>query len=249
MALRALVVGAPHDTVATEQPLSGTGWRVARMDDPTTAVSWLRTAAVDVVVLDTEAGDLSLVRRVRRATAAPMLALLEGQDDDRLVAALEAGADAALPASSGGALVSAQAAALARRQRRRSGTREAVEVGPLRLDPSTREVHVHGHPIRLTRIEFDLLSLLMTDPCRVLGRAQILAAVWGEWFGPDHLVEVHLSRMRSKIVRAGGPRIGHAVPGVGYRLLTGDADSPADPDPVSGSGTVSVTGPGSGSAS
>lgn len=229
MTLRALVVGAAHDTMATERPLSSRGWRVAQVDDIGTALAWLRTVVVDVVVLDTEVGaDVGLVRRFTRATSAPVLALLQTADEERLTAALEAGADAVLPCPVGAVLLNAQARALTRR-RAGSAPREAVEVGPLRLDPGSREVHVHGHPIRLTRIEFDLLSLLMTEPGQVLGRAQILAAVWGEWFGPDHLVEVHLSRMRSKIVRAGGPRVGQAVPGVGYRLLADAQSSTGSP--------------------
>ena len=45
-----------------------------------------------------------------------------------------------------------------------------------------------------------------------------LNRVWGPWPGDDHVVEVHLSRLRRKILAAGGARIGEPVPGFGYRL-------------------------------
>ena len=73
----------------------------------------------------------------------------------------------------------------------------------------------------LTRIEFDLLGILLEQPTRVVPRDELVSRVWGSWFGDDHVVEVHLSRLRAKVVRAGGPRIGVAVRGVGYRLGLG----------------------------
>ena len=42
--------------------------------------------------------------------------------------------------------------------------------------------------------------------------------MWGDWAGDGHVLDVHLSRLRAKIVTAGGPRIALAVPGVGYTL-------------------------------
>jgi DNA-binding response OmpR family regulator len=77
---------------------------------------------------------------------------------------------------------------------------------------------VGGQELALTRIEFDLLALLMEDPGRVVPREEIVSRVWGDWFSDDHVVEVHLSRLRRKVSDAGGPRVGTAVRGVGYRL-------------------------------
>jgi DNA-binding response OmpR family regulator len=78
-----------------------------------------------------------------------------------------------------------------------------------------------GAELDLTRIEFDLLAILLEHPTRVVPREELVSRVWGSWFGDDHVVEVHLSRLRAKVVRAGGPRIGVAVRGVGYRLGLG----------------------------
>ncbi|MFM7860017.1 MAG: winged helix-turn-helix domain-containing protein [Candidatus Nanopelagicaceae bacterium] len=41
---------------------------------------------------------------------------------------------------------------------------------------------------------------------------------WGDWYGDTHMIECHVSRIRSKVKKAGGPHICQAVHGVGYRL-------------------------------
>ena len=60
--------------------------------------------------------------------------------------------------------------------------------------------------------------MLMENPRRVVTRDMLLERVWGSWYGDDHVVEVHMSRLRSKVKAAGGLRIGVAVRGVGYKL-------------------------------
>jgi DNA-binding response OmpR family regulator len=105
------------------------------------------------------------------------------------------------------------------RRTRGGSTRDGVRAfGDLRVDPSGREVSVGGTPVALTRIEFDLLDVLSTDPKTVVSRGTLLERVWGpNWHGDDHIVDVHMSNLRRKI----GPSFIRTVRGVGYRL--GDA--------------------------
>ncbi|NHB86121.1 winged helix-turn-helix transcriptional regulator [Tessaracoccus sp. HDW20] len=77
---------------------------------------------------------------------------------------------------------------------------------------------MHGETVDLTRIQFDLLASLAEQPRRVLTREQLVERVWGGWFGTDHHLDVHLSRLRQRINQAGGPRVAHAVRGVGFRF-------------------------------
>ena len=84
------------------------------------------------------------------------------------------------------------------------------------VDTEARVASVDGVELDLTRTEFDLLVMLMDNPRRVVNREALLEGVWGSWYGDDHVVEVHMSRLRSKVKAAGGPRIGVAVRGVGY---------------------------------
>jgi DNA-binding response OmpR family regulator len=95
--------------------------------------------------------------------------------------------------------------------------------GALTLDPLAREVTLDGVTLELTRIEFDLLATLTAQPRVAFSRAQLLERVWGEnWFGDDHLVDVHVSNLRRKL--ADDPRSPDfvcTVRGVGYRMGAG----------------------------
>jgi DNA-binding response OmpR family regulator len=100
----------------------------------------------------------------------------------------------------------------------------AVRVfGSLAIDPLAREVVLGGDTLELTRIEFDLLDTLSASPRVAFSRAQLLERVWGEnWFGDDHLVDVHISNLRRKL--ADDPRSPDfvcTVRGVGYRMGAG----------------------------
>jgi len=81
---------------------------------------------------------------------------------------------------------------------------------------ASRTVLLGGEPLRLTRLEFDLLLFLADNPRRVFSRLQLLTGVWGYEHAGARTVDVHIRRLRSKI--------GMHVPlvttvyGVGYRL-------------------------------
>jgi len=96
--------------------------------------------------------------------------------------------------------------------------RTRFTAGPLAVDTDAREARLDGVPVDLTRTEFDLLVALIENPTRVVTRDALLQRVWGEWYGDWHVVEVHMSRLRNKVKKAGGPSVGTAVRGVGYKL-------------------------------
>jgi DNA-binding response OmpR family regulator len=95
--------------------------------------------------------------------------------------------------------------------------------GALTIDPIAREVTLDGKTLDLTRIEFDLLDTFTAEPRVAFTRAQLLGRVWGpNWFGDDHLVDVHISNLRRKL--ADDPRAPDfvcTVRGVGYRMGAG----------------------------
>jgi len=97
--------------------------------------------------------------------------------------------------------------------------RQVVQAGPFSIDEDQRRAYCEGNELTLTRTEFELLKLFTQHPSQVLTRALILEHVWGGWPGDDHLIDVHLSRLRSKILLASGLRALPAVRSVGFRLL------------------------------
>ncbi|WP_217921567.1 response regulator transcription factor [Miltoncostaea oceani] len=136
---------------------------------------------------------------------------------------LAAGADDYVVKPASGRLVVARARAMLRRPRRADpqGPGEvsgAWRHGDLTVDGPAREVHVAGRPVDLTRIEFDILAALIASPRIVITREAMVDAVWGaNWYGDDHVLEVHVSNLRRKI-GAGWVR---TVRGVGYRIGDG----------------------------
>ena len=72
--------------------------------------------------------------------------------------------------------------------------------GRWRSTRPAREVRVGGHPVELTRTEFDLLDTLSAQPRVVFSRRQLLEQVWGDdWYGDDHVIDVHVGNLRHKL--------------------------------------------------
>ncbi len=84
-------------------------------------------------------------------------------------------------------------------------------------------MHVDGSEILLTRTEFDILAALSARPGLVMGRRQLIEAVWGgNWVGNDNIVDVHVGHLRRKLGDdPAQPRFVSTVRGVGYRMGKG----------------------------
>jgi two-component system OmpR family response regulator len=99
-----------------------------------------------------------------------------------------------------------------------SETPSRLEFADLELDEETREVFRGGRAIELTATEYRLLHYFMTNPRRVLTRAQLLDRVWSyDFTGDARVLETYVSYLRKKI-DAHGPSLIHTIRGVGYSL-------------------------------
>jgi arsenate reductase len=176
-------------------------------------IGLLREPSADAVVLD-GADLVSATAAVRRATAAPLLAI--GADEHLAATCLEIGADAWLPAGTALGLVCAQVRALLRK-RVAERLEAVVEVGRLRLDAAARRAQVEGRELQMTPREFDLLRVLIENRGIALSRDRILAGAWGSRFvGEPKTVDVHVAWLRPKLEQS-GLRV-TTLRGVGYRL-------------------------------
>jgi DNA-binding response OmpR family regulator len=89
--------------------------------------------------------------------------------------------------------------------------------GAITLDPSRHAVAVNGKPIRLTSVEFKLLSRLMERPGRVQARDRLLNEVWGyESIIDTRTVDTHIRRLRKKLGKAADAI--ETVRSFGYRM-------------------------------
>jgi DNA-binding response OmpR family regulator len=191
------------------------------------AVDRAREERPDLVVLDLMLPGFDGVeacRQMRTFTDAYIIMLTARDEEVDKVLALSMGADDYLVKPFSPRELIARVRAMLRRPRTSvEEPSEAIAVGGLLLDPEARAVTVDGTDIDLTRTEFDLLAAMAARPKAALTRRQLIDAVWGEnWYGDDHVVDVHVGHLRTKLGdNAGEPRFVRTVRGVGYGMGPG----------------------------
>ena len=227
---RALVVDdAAENRMLVSALLIQQGFRVDQAADGEAAVQAAEETLPDLIVLDIGLPDIDGVevcRRVRSFSDAHVLMLTAQDTELDKVVGFEAGADDYVTKPfSVAELVGRVKAVLRRANRTPSAAAPSLarRFGSLTLDPLAREVTLDGATLDLTRIEFDLLNTFTAEPRVAFSRGQLLERVWGpNWFGDDHLVDVHVSNLRRKL--ADDPRSPDfvcTVRGVGYRMGAG----------------------------
>jgi two-component system OmpR family response regulator len=179
----------------------------------------------DVLIVDRmlpKRDGLSLIGTLRAKgieTPALILSAL-GQVDDR-VKGLRAGGDDYLPKPYSFSELLARVEVLARR---RGGRNEetVLRVGDLELDRLSHQVRRGEEEITLQPREFRLLEYLMKHVGQVVTRTMLLENVWDYHFDPQtNVIDVHISRLRSKIDKGFSQPLLHTVRGAGYMIRDG----------------------------
>lgn len=178
----------------------------------------------DVLVVDRmlpALDGLSVIQALRASEKSTPVLILSalGEVDDR-VTGLQAGGDDYLVKPFAFSELLARLEALTRR--REAGAPEtSLKVGDLELDLLSRAVRRAGRMIRLQPREFSLLEYLMRHVDQVVTRTMLLEGVWNYHFDPQtNVIDVHVSRLRSKIDRGFDRPLLHTVRGAGYKLST-----------------------------
>jgi two-component system phosphate regulon response regulator PhoB len=178
----------------------------------------------DLVVLDwmlPGVSGLTLARQWRadaRTRELPIIMLTARSEEADRVSGLDAGADDYISKPFSTNELMARIRAVLRRKAPEA-LEDVVQVGLLRIDPSTRRVGTSEVDLKLGPTEFRLLHFFMTHPERVHSRSQLLDRVWGDHvFIEERTVDVHVKRLREALSPARCANMIETVRGAGYRL-------------------------------
>ena len=202
--------------------LARAGHAVELAHDGEVAHARLARGGIDLVVLDVlmpELDGFALCRRMRASGRVPIVFLSSrGEEADRVLG-LDLGADDYLAKPFSPRELVARVAAVLRRTADRNlpAPQPPLAIGAVTIDRDRHELRVGEQTLDATATELRLLAALATSRGRVLSRAQLIAAVYGD----DHhiserTIDTHVRNLRAKLAAAGADVI-ETVHGVGYR--------------------------------
>ena len=197
------------------------GLRTQEATNGAEALAAVAAGGIDVVVLDLGLPDLDgmeLIRRLRAASAVPLVVLTAREDERAKVAALDLGADDYVTKPFGIAELMARLRTALRHRLQQDGAPPVFRSFGLTVDLVRRLVTLEGRPVHLSPREYDILALLVRHAGRVLTHRQILGQLWGAG-GDVQQLRVYVRQVRQKIeTDPERPRHILTETGVGYRL-------------------------------
>jgi DNA-binding response OmpR family regulator len=161
-------------------------------------------------ILDIMMGDVSgfqmagIIKKNKSLAAIPIMFCTSRSSEDDIVCGLNLGADDYIAKPFSIKEMLARVEAVLRRSNNAGiyeQDGESFQYQKLKLDMVSKKVFVEDTDISLTKKEFEILSLLLQKPGRVFSREELLKIVWpDDVFVTDRTVDVHITRLRKKIV-------------------------------------------------
>lgn len=200
------------------------GFSVEVAADAHEALRTFQRVRPDLVLVDIMLPDLSgieLCRQLRALAPVPVIMVTAKDSEIDVVLGLELGAsDYVAKPFRLRELIARIRAVLRRGQPPAASGEEILSIGPVRLDTARREVTVRGEPVELSRKEFDLLALLMSQAGKVVTRERCIDRLWWDQDLADtRTLDTHMKRLRRKVeIDPANPRHLVTVRGVGFRF-------------------------------
>lgn len=203
------------------------GYQVHTAANAEDAISFVRNSPPDLVILDIGLpgmDGLDALREIKAQKNLPVIFLTGRRRELDEVLGLELGADDYITKPFDIDVVLAHIKAVLRRTEKKpplERIKQLLVVGDLEIDPQAHTVICAGRALDLSPREFDLLSLLATQPEKVFSTEEILAQVWGaEFVGQPQVIYVHIRWLRQKLESdPDHPQRILTVRGVGYKLV------------------------------
>lgn len=173
-----------------------------------------------LLLLDINLGNDSgfeLCRELREKTQIPILFISARSSDDDKIIALNIGGDDYIQKPCSLGVLLAKVRAVLKRYCKSGET--SYSDGWLKVDFNAKQTVVNGTPVKLTSLEFKLLTYLIKNANRVIPKKEIFENVWEDKFTGDGTLNVHIRKIREAIERdAGNPRYIITVWGDGYKF-------------------------------
>ena len=210
--------------------LSVEGFDVVTATDGDEGIALVASAAPSLVLLDMQLADsqgLSVFRRIATMSSVPVIMVTSRDDELDAVLALEAGAADHITKPPRPRELTARIRAVLRRIGRQpspgmvSTHPDGVyTLGPVCIDVALREAVVRGKAVDLSRKEFDLLALLVSESGHVVTRQKCMERIWRDRkMGDSRTLDTHVKRLRKKIeADPADPQHVMTVRGIGYRF-------------------------------
>jgi DNA-binding response OmpR family regulator len=207
--------------------LEAAGYSVTHVSDGESALRREKQIHFQLVILDwmlPGINGLDVLRNLRMHSSVSVLMLTARDAEIDRVLGLEVGADDYLTKPFSMHELIARVRAMLRRREiieqmivgDQVTSDTVIHVGNLRIEPASHLVSIQNNPVDLTRTEFTLLSLLVSNVGRVFSRSYLVETIWGaDYINGDRSVDNTILRLRKKLKTAGDCI--EAVWGVGYR--------------------------------
>jgi len=207
-------------------PLRKEGYEVVPAMDGQEALERCRGQSFDLIVLDVmlpKIDGFDVCRQIRAQSSVPIIMLTAKAEEFDKVLGLELGADDYITKPFSMREFRSRVKAVLRRSdllREEQRDEEPIEADELRVDFAKRTVEIRGEPVRLTYVEFEILSILARNPGRVFSRTMLLDRLWGDSaFRDPRTIDVHIRHLREKVeLDPKEPEYLFTVRGVGYHF-------------------------------
>lgn len=206
------------------------GFRVLKAYDGEQALEVLKNEEVHLLILDLmmpKMDGIHAIMKIRESSSIPIIILSAKTQDTDKVLGLNLGADDYVSKPFNPLELLARVKSQIRRytdfgamQQNENGSERIYRTGGLMINDDRKEVTVDGEPVKLTRIEYNILLFLVQNQGKVFSIEQIYEQIWKEEaYGADNTVTVHIRHIREKIeIDPKNPKYLKVIWGIGYKV-------------------------------
>ncbi|MCD7765476.1 MAG: response regulator transcription factor [Lachnospiraceae bacterium] len=215
---------------AIELYLTQEGFHVLKAYDGEQALEVLKQEEVHLLILDMmmpKMDGIHAIMKIREESSIPIIILSAKTQDTDKVLGLNLGADDYVAKPFNPLELIARVKSQIRHYTNfgaaaaePANSEQVYRTGGLMINDDRKEVTVDGEPVKLTRIEYNILLFLVKNKGKVFSIDQIYEEIWKEEaFGADNTVTVHIRHIREKIeIDPKNPKYLKVIWGIGYRV-------------------------------